>query len=91
MSAAVLESTLQTTAHQFARMNWHLIVADIRQVGCSGYQIARMMQVEWSTVQRWSNGSEPGWTYGHELLRLHEQLCGKNMTQLRLEQAQIRV
>lgn len=62
------------------KVDWCLILADLREHNCSGYRVAITLGVEWSTVQRWSHGSEPGYGYGRALLRLHAMHCGAGMT-----------
>lgn len=69
------------------RVNWRQIFLDLSTQGISGYRVAQLMQIEWSTVQHWLNGGEPRHGYGQALLSIHSRYCGESLTKFRLEEA----
>ena len=56
-------------------VDWREIGLDLRRWGISHADVAKALNVTHSTVQRWFNdGSEPGFSSGYFLLRLHGRL-----------------
>lgn len=69
------------------RVNWPIILRDIKSKGLSYNQQALSIGVQYSTLQRWMSGAEPGFTYGHSVLVLHSSVCGKPFTLKRLSES----
>jgi hypothetical protein len=65
-------------------LNWALIIQDMKENGLSGSKQALSIGSQWSTLQRWWQGSEPSFRYGHALLILHSKVCGTHLTRQRL-------
>lgn len=66
------------------KIHWPTIIDDMRERGISPYRQAKTISCEWSTFQRWKNGSQPLFANGHALLILHSKICGIALTQQRL-------
>ena len=47
------------------------IIDDIVRKGITLAEIARRINVPYSTVERWANGSSPRWHHGQALIALH--------------------
>lgn len=71
------------------RVRWTDVMADLNAAGVSGYRVANLLACEWSTVQRWMQGSEPRHSYGAALLELHTRYCGACATQQRLKDSDL--
>lgn len=72
------------------RINWPDILGDLRDKGYSGYRVALLLGMEWSTVQGWLNdGKEPRHSSGTALLQLHTRYCGAEATQKRQNEAKV--
>lgn len=70
------------------RINWASIMTDLAQQGISGYQVAQILGIEWSTVQHFSLAKRDiGFGYGIALLCLHRDRCGPQTTEFRLTEA----
>lgn len=69
-----------------AEVNWALLIDDITRHGIVPAQQAAMLGKGWSTLQRWLHGSEPRFAHGHQLLALHQKVCGPDLTIRRFEQ-----
>lgn len=67
-------------------VNWALIIQDMKESGLSGSRQALSIGSQWSTLQRWWQGSEPSFKYGQALLILHAKTCGITLTQERLRE-----
>lgn len=74
-----------------AVLNWADILADLNAAGISGYRVAALMGIQWGTVGRWLEGSEPRHSYGQALLALHTRYCGAEATQKRQREARVTV
>ena len=71
------------------RVNWPRILADLHDAGCSRYEVTKLLNVEWSTVQRWNMTiGDIGHGYGKALLELHTARCGEATTLQRLTEAE---
>ena len=65
---------------------WRTIADDIREHGNMSYsEQAGKLDRDWSTVQRWIEGVSPRFEDGVVWLRLHKEVCGPDLTQLRLQ------
>lgn len=71
------------------RVDWRAVLEDLRGCECSGYRLAALLGIEWSTVQRWLQGSEPRHSYGVAILEVHTRFCGAAMSQQRLCEAKL--
>lgn len=70
-----------------ANVNWALLINDMKDAGLSGSKQALSIGSQWSTLQRWWQGSEPSFKYGHSLLILHAKTCGLTLTHQRLRES----
>lgn len=68
------------------RVDWSAILKDIKDHGLSYNQQALSIGVQYSTLQRWMSGAEPGYSYGHSVLILHSDVCGRESTLKRLKE-----
>lgn len=75
-------SALQDEYIYAPRMDWQQVLDDLRENGCTGYRVAKILGVNWSTVQHWRDSpkAELGYGLGRALLRLHAAFCGAGMT-----------
>lgn len=62
------------------KIDWRQIFNDMKAKGFSKTRAALTLGKEWSTVQRWVNGSDPAHLEGERILRLHELVCGADLT-----------
>lgn len=74
-----------------AKVDWAQILHDLRIANLTGYQVALMLGMEWSTVQRWQEGSEPRHSTGVALLELHRLYCSPAATQKRQSEASVKL
>ncbi len=83
-----MNSTFSSTAYEPSqwRLNWHGVAEDISQAGIKFTQQAIMLGREWSTFQRWLQGTEPKYSDAHAWLTLHTHMCGTAATQKRLNE-----
>ncbi len=65
------------------------IIEDIKDYAGTYSVISEVLGTGWSTLQRWRKGAEPGFTSGTGLLMVHAQICGPELTQQRVEEAEI--
>lgn len=56
------------------RVNWPEVLMDLRRAGYGRTAVADALNVPISTVQRWQGGSEPRYSSGLLLLRLHAHI-----------------
>ncbi len=70
-----------------ANINWALLINDMKKAGISGPEQAISLGYQWSTLQRWWQGSEPSFNKGHSLLILHAKTCGITLTHQRLRES----
>ncbi len=70
------------------RVDFQQLIEDIVGTGMSYFGIARAMGVSWSTLQKWRKGSEPRHSTGSALLGLHRQICGTEINQQRITEAE---
>ena len=71
------------------QINWKVVIDDMRLMGVSGYQIAKRLEVSWSTVQSWRDCKEDvSYGAGKMLLRLHAQVCGSALTFRRMAEGE---
>jgi hypothetical protein len=68
-------------------LDWAQVMRDLANVGVSGYRVSQIMEIEWSTVQRWVKGGEPFHRYGQALLAVHARYCGESLTRQRQDEA----
>lgn len=61
-----------------AKINWFVIISDLKRAGISGREIARRLNVSVSTVVMWKQGSSPSYEKGAELLNMWILERGKN-------------
>ena len=75
-----MNSTYGSTLYDLSqwRLDWRQIAHNIRETGMSFRQQAETLGLEWSTYQRYLEGSEPKYSQGNALLTLHANMCGKN-------------
>lgn len=75
-------------ANSRLQVEWRQVLDDLRGAGCSGYRVAQLMGVGWSTVQSWRECKEDiGYGYGAALLKIHAEYCGQPLTSQRLNEA----
>jgi hypothetical protein len=67
-------------------LDWAQIMRDIAD-HISYTQVANILGVGWSTVQRWRTGSEPRHSMGSALLMVHAKYCGSDLTRQRVAEA----
>lgn len=88
-------SSTAAVMHEYvypARINWPDILGDLRDAGYSGYRVAAMMGISWSTVYGWIiENKEPRYSMGEALLTLHTRHCGPEATQKRQNEAKVTV
>lgn len=74
-------------------VDWQQILNDLRDHGCTGYRVAKVLGCSWSAVQNWRDNpdAEPGYGLGRALLRLHSAFCGAAMTTRRCMEGEERV
>ena len=92
-----MNSTFSSTDYEASQwcLNWRQIAEDIRGqqikqnhfTGMSFVQQAKTLGLEWSTYQRYLEGSEPKYSQANALLRLHSDMCGEASTQKRLSES----
>lgn len=63
---------------------WLKMAIDMHNRGMTYSRQAAEIDKEWSTYQRWLNGSEPRYWDALLIIELHTLVCGKEMTRLRL-------
>jgi len=78
------EWIISSIAIEPANMNWALLIEDMRSREIPIGKQAEMLNTSYSTLQRYWQGSEPGFSTGHAILILHSKICGINITQQRL-------
>jgi len=78
------EWIISSIAREPANMNWALLIQDMRERKVSINQQAEILDTTYSKIQRYWQGSEPGFSTGHAILILHSKICGINITQQRL-------
>lgn len=54
------------------KIDWFLIISDLKKAGISGREIARRLNVSVSTVVMWKNGSSPSYEKGVMLMEMWE-------------------
>ena len=57
-----------------AKINWFVIISDLKRAGISGREIARRLNVSVSTVVMWKQGSSTSYEQGAELLNMWKKL-----------------
>lgn len=77
---------LDNLAIKQPEINWALLIQDMRDQGMSLSKQAFAIGSQFSTLQRWWNGSEPQFKHGHTLIILHSKVCGITLTHERLRQ-----
>jgi hypothetical protein len=70
-----------------ARVDWRAVLDDLKGAGVSGYRLADIMGLDWPTIRHWRDGGEPSHSRGMALLEVHERFCGKEQTDLRMDEA----
>ena len=63
-------------------VDWFRLLADLKRVGVSSYQIQRKIDVAQSTVLRWAGGSEPRHVDGEMLIAIWCEKTGKRRNEL---------
>ncbi len=71
------------------KVNWTQIIQDMRHAGMIYSAQATALGKEWSTFQRWMDGSELKYGDGTALLRLHMTVCGEDLTIKRLTEVEL--
>lgn len=62
-------------------MDWVKIFDDLKQAGRNPKQIAQIIGVPPSSLDRWRYGdAEPKYSIGEALLLLHTRYCGESLT-----------
>jgi predicted transcriptional regulator len=59
------------------RVNWALIIAELKAAGCSRYRVSKLLGVADATAKNWARGGEPGHELGCALLKLHGEITAK--------------
>lgn len=73
-----------------AKVDWVDVLNDLKIAGVSGYRVAALLGMEWSTVQGWlKEGKEPRHSTGQALLELHQRHCSPKATQKRQREAKV--
>lgn len=72
-----------------ARVDWVQVLEDLHLAGITGYRVAALLGMEWSTVQGWLRGQEPRHSTGQALLELHRRYCSPQATQKRQREAKV--
>jgi hypothetical protein len=67
------------------KVDWPQIIRDLQERGMSKNHQAVELEVTYSTLQRWSEGSSPRYESGFVLIELHKSVCGTTLTQMRLK------
>lgn len=82
-------ATLGTTTYfSPVRINFRQCADDIKEsAGITYVDQARLIGKEWSTVQRWHNGAQPGHADAEMFLTLHSHACGPALTEQRRAEA----
>jgi len=57
-----------------AKIDWFVIISDLKRAGISGREIARRLNVSVSTVVMWKQGSSPSYEKGVELVDMWKKL-----------------
>lgn len=73
------------------KIDWKLILEDLRDHGCSGYRVAKVLDVQWSSVHYWIHCRKPpelDYGIGRALLLLHARYCGAALTLRRQAEAE---
>lgn len=65
---------------ELTRIDWPRILFDLRHAKMRHVAVARELNVSPSNLYNWLNGSEPPWSMGDALLRLHRQHCPQDKT-----------
>lgn len=60
-----------------AKIDWFVIISDLKRAGISGREIARRLNVSASTVVMWTQGSSPSYEKGAELMDMWESIVKK--------------
>lgn len=63
---------------------WYQMAIDMQERGMTFSRQAAEIDKEWSTYQRWLNGSQPRYFDALLIIELHSMVCGKEITQSRL-------
>lgn len=62
------------------RVDWALIMSDLKESGVTPYKVSLLLNVADCTARNWAKGGEPGYSIGQGLLRLHSEKCGSELT-----------
>lgn len=56
------------------KIDWFMIISDLKKAGVSGREIARRLNVSVSTVVMWKNGASPRYEKGVKLMQMWESV-----------------
>jgi hypothetical protein len=71
------------------RVDWASVLDDLCDAGISGYRLANILGMDWPTIRRWREGSEPSHSRGVALLEVHARFCGEPSTKQRICEASL--
>ena len=90
MNSVVSSSSVYIQIDIYPRkVDWQQILNDMKQAGMAYSAQATALGKEWSTFQRWMEGSELKYGDGTALLRLHMAVCGESLTIQRLNEVEL--
>ena len=67
---------------------WNRVLCDLMDSGLTASAICELIDVQWSSLQRWRDGTDPKHSIGNAILRLHKRHCGAELNARRLAQAE---
>jgi predicted transcriptional regulator len=73
------------------RLNWRVIIIEIRDYGYSIYEIAKRLGKPESTVRSWMEGHEPSHSHGQAILEFHIKCFGEEATKNRCNEESVYV
>lgn len=73
------------------KLDWRLLLQDLKDKGISLYKVAKILGRSESTVHSWWKGHEPSHSNGEAVIDLHIQTCGLQFTDQRLDAMKLQV
>lgn len=70
--------------------SWRVLLADLAERGWYPSRVSRAILAPPTTVQHWLEGGTPTYPYGQALLKLHQWVCGPELTKNRNDEATAR-
>lgn len=71
------------------QLPWVDIINDMLEKGYSLSKIAQLLGIPYTTMQRYPQGTEPKYSIGLSIITLHVRICGKELTDQRLAEAEL--